>query len=183
MNNDNLTDLWKAQATESLALNPNNIITVAKKQRTKQYIGISIMLSTVLILIFFTFRYAIHQWNTFNLGLILMISSLIIRILLEFYSLYRKEKKLVSMTQDSYHTYLKKHYKIRQIINYIITPICVAVYIFGFSLLLPYFKKGLSNGFYIYILFSGIISLSIVIAIIVKNTIKEQRFLKQLRRR
>ncbi|MBF8150829.1 hypothetical protein ITJ86_13030 [Winogradskyella sp. F6397] len=65
-------------------------------------------------------------------------------------------------------------------INFVITPICIAVYIFGFYLLLPYFKDYFSKGFYTYILISGVISLIVVIAIIVKSTIKEQRYLKQL---
>ena len=118
--------------------------------------------------------------NTFNLGLILMVTSLTLRIILEFYSLYRKENQLISMTQKSYHAYLKKYYKARQMVNYVITPICIAVYIFGFYLLLPYFKKYFSNGFYTYIIVSGVISLIFVIVIIVKSTITEQRYLKQL---
>jgi len=138
---------------------------------------------TVVILIIYAFYYAFNQLNTFNLGLIFMISSLTFRIILEFYSLYRKEKQLISMAQKTYYAYLKKYYKARQIINYIITPICIAIYIFGFYLLLPYFKQYFSKAFYNYILISGIISLIVIIAIILKSIIKEQRFLKQLYRR
>ena len=98
--------------------------------------------------------------------------------MLEYYSLYRKEKQLISMAQKTYHSYLKKYYKIRLIINYIITPICITVYIVGFYLLLPYFKEYFSKAFYTYIQISGIISLLAAIAIIIYSTIKEQRFLK-----
>jgi|TARA_B110000116_G_scaffold246339_1_gene238006 hypothetical protein len=84
------------------------------------------------------------------------------------------------MAQKSYHAYLKKYYKARQMINYVITPICIAVYIFGFYLLLPYFKEYFSKAFYNYILISGTLSIIVVIAIIIKSTIKEQRFLKKL---
>jgi len=135
---------------------------------------------TVILLIIYAFYYAFHQWNTFNLGLILMITSLTLRIILEFYSLHRKENQLISMTQKSYHAYLKKYYKARQMINYVITPICIAVYLFGFYLLLPYFKEYFSKAFYNYILILGILSLIFVIAILINSTIKEQRFLKQL---
>jgi len=180
MENDNLNKLWENQSNDISNYTPKDIITKAKKQRNGQYINITIMSATVIILIVYAFYYAFNQWNTFNLGLLLMISSLTFRIILEFYTVYRKENQLISMDHKSYNTYLKKYYKIRLIINYIITPICILVYIFGFYLLLPYFKEYFSNGFYTYILISGIISLTIVIAIIINSIIKEQRFLKQL---
>ena len=183
MENDNLNKLWEIHAKNSLNLNPKDIITKARKQRNGQYISIIVMSLTVAILIIYAFYYAFNQWNTFNLGLILMISSLALRIVLEFYSLYRKEKQLISMTQKSYHAYLKKYYKTRLMINYVITPICISVYIFGFYLLLPYFKEYFSRAFYTYILISGIISIIVVIAIIINSTLKEQRFLKQLHKR
>lgn len=180
MENDNLNKLWEMQANDSSNFNPKEIITKAKKQRNRQYTSITVMSLTVILLIIYAFYYAFNQMNTFNLGLILMVTSLTLRIILEFYSLHRKENQLISMTQKSYHAYLKKYYKARQMVNYVITPICIAVYIFGFYLLLPYFKKYFSNGFYTYIIVSGVISLIVVIVIIVKSTIKEQRYLKQL---
>ena len=152
MENDNLNKLWEMQANDSSNFNPKEIITKAKKQRNRQYTSITVMSLTVILLIIYAFYYAFNQMNTFNLGLILMVTSLTLRIILEFYSLYRKENQLISMTQKSYHAYLKKYYKARQMVNYVITPICIAVYIFGFYLLLPYFKKYFSNGFYTYII-------------------------------
>ena len=183
MQNDNLKELWEIQANDSAKFTPKDIISKAKKQRNGQYISIIIMSLTVVLLIIYSFYYAFNKWNGFNFGLILMICSLTLRIILEFYSLYRKEQRLISMAQKSYHAYLKKYYKTRQRINYIITPICIAVYIFGFYLLLPYFEDYFTKAFYNYILISGIISLIIVIAIIIKTTIKEQHFLKQLHKR
>ena len=180
MENDNLNKLWENQTNDIPNFSPKDIITKAKKQRNGQYISITVMSITVVVLIISALFYAFNQWNTFNLGLVLMISSLLLRIILEFYSLYRKEKQLISMTQKSYHTYLKKYYKTRQIINFIITPVCITVYIFGFYLLLPYFKEYFSKAFYNYILISGIISLIVVIAIIIKSIIKEKHYLKQL---
>ena len=180
MENDQLTELWEMQANDSSNFNPKDIITKAKKQRNSQYISITVMSLTVVVLFIYTFYYAFNHWNTFNLGLTLMITSLTFRIILEFYSLYRKEKQLISMAQKSYFAYLKKYYKARQIINFAVTPICIAVYIFGFYLLLPYFKDYFSKGFYTYILISVIFSIIGVSAIIIKSIIKEKRFLKQL---
>lgn len=183
MKNDNLNKLWEIQANDSFNLNPKEIITKAKKQRNQQYISIGIMVTTVVILTVYTLYFAFNKWNTFNLGLVLMISTLTFRIILELFSLYRKEKQLISMTQKFYHAYLKKYYKTRQIINYIITPFCITVYIYGFYLLLPYFKDYFSKGFYSYILISGFVSIMVVIAIIAKSISKEQRFLKQLHKK
>lgn len=179
MENDNLNKLWEVQANGSL-ISPKEIIRKAKKQRNGQYTSITVMTLTVVILIIYTFYCAFNQLNTFNLGLILMTSSLTFRIIIEFYSLYRKEKQLISMTQKTYYAYLKKYYKTRQIINYAITPICITVYIIGFYLLLPYFKEYFSQAFYNYIIISGVLSLTVIISIIVHSIIKEQRFLNQL---
>ena len=76
MENDNLNKLWDIQANEISNFNPKNIIKKAKKQRNSQYISITVMSLTVVVLIIYAFYYAFNQWNTFNLGLILMISSL-----------------------------------------------------------------------------------------------------------
>lgn len=180
MENDNLNKLWETQGNDILNYSPKDVIIKAKKQRNGQYITITIMSVTVMILIIYAFYFAFNQWNTFNLGLLLMISSLAFRIVLEFYSIYRKENHLISMDHKSYHAYLKKYYQLRLTINYVITPVCIVVYIIGFYLLLPYFKEYLSKAFYTYILFSGIISLLIIIVIIINSINKEQRFLRQL---
>ncbi|WP_299117228.1 hypothetical protein [uncultured Winogradskyella sp.] len=183
MENDSLNKLWHAQNDNSEISNAKDILNKAKQQRNGQYLSITIMSLTVVILIFYTISFASNQWNNFTLGLVLMISSLVFRILLEFISMYRKKSQLVLMSQKVYHAYLKKHYKIRLMINYYITPICIAVYLYGFYLLLPYFKDYFSEGFYTYIVISGILSLIIIIAIIINSVIKEHRFLKHLRRK
>jgi len=180
MENDNLDKLWQTQNTNLDISNPNQIMSKAKKQRNGQYISIAVMTLTVVILITYAFYFAFNQWNSFNLGLLLMISSLVFRIILEFYSIYQKESQLISMDHKSYHAYLKKYYKTRLLINYVITPLCIVIYAIGFYVLLPYFKGYFSTGFYNYILISGILSILIVTGIIINSIIKEQRFLKQL---
>ncbi len=97
MKNDNLNKIWETLANENYVINPKEIISKAKKQRKEQYTSISVMSLTMVVLLIYTFYYAFSQWNTFNLGLIIMISSLTLRIILEFYSLHRKEKQLISM--------------------------------------------------------------------------------------
>lgn len=180
MENDKLTQLWNQNKSNFTIVSPETIIKKAKKQRYGQFIAITVMVLTVLILLIYSIYNINNQWNNFTFGLVLMISSLTFRIILEFASLYQKENQLISLDNVSFKKYLKRHYKLRLTINYIITPICFTIYVFGFTKLLPYFKREFSEGFYIYILISGIISLFILAIIIANNIIKESNFLKQL---
>jgi hypothetical protein len=180
MENDNLNKLWKTQGNDILKYSPQDVITKAKKQRNGQYLTITILSTTVIIIVIYAFSFALNRWNAFNLGLILMASSLTLRIILEFYSMYRNERHLISMDHKSYHIYLKKYYRIRLMVNYIVTPVCIVLYIVGYTLLLPTFEKYFSKVFYSYILLFGIISLFIIVAIIIYSISKEQRFLRHL---
>ncbi|MCW3789139.1 hypothetical protein [Plebeiibacterium sediminum] len=180
MKNDQLSQIWNSQQYNSNIEGPDQIIKKAKKQRNSQFISIAVMSVTVIILLIYAGYFIGNNWNSFTLGMILMISSLAFRIILEFISLYRKESQLISLDNRSYRKYLKKYYKIRLKVNYIITPICFAIYIIGFTLLLPYFKQMFSNGFYTYIIISGIVSFIVIAVIIIKSILKEHHFLTQL---
>ncbi|NMM50780.1 hypothetical protein [Marinigracilibium pacificum] len=181
MENDKLSQLWKSQNKDFTLDNPDMIIKKAKKQRNGQFITITILATTIIILIIFTVKYANTDWNNFTLGLTLMISSLVFRLILEFATIYRRENRLVSLDNQLYQEYLKKHYRIRLGINYLITPICFGIYIYGFTMLLPYFKNEFSEGFYTYILISGYASFVVIALIILNSIFKEHRFLKQLK--
>jgi hypothetical protein len=183
MKNDKLTRIWNSQKKDSPLSDPELVIRKANKQRSGQFASIAIMSITVLVLVIYAAYYTGSQWNNFSLGLLLMISSLAFRIILEFVSLYRKESRLVTMDNISFQKYLKKHYKLRLKVNYIITPICFAIYLYGFLKLLPYFKREFSEYFYTYILVSGFVSLLILAIIIVQSIVKECNFLQQLNRK
>ncbi len=112
----------------------------------------------------------------FALGLLLMISSLTFRVILEFITIYRKESQLISLDNPSYRKYLRKHYSIRLKVNYIVPPICFVIYIFGFIKLLPYFKQEFSEEFYTYILIFGTVSLLVIAGIVINTVSKQLRF-------
>ena len=97
MENDKLTQLWNSQQENSNNNNPENIIKLAKKQRNNQFISIGILSVTVVILIAYTIYCSVYKWNNFTFGLLLMISSLVFRIMLEFVSLHKKEQQLISL--------------------------------------------------------------------------------------
>lgn len=183
MENDKLSQIWNSQKNDLLLENPENIIKKANKQRNGQFISIIVMSITVIILLIYAAYFVGNNWNKFSLGMVLMISSLSFRIILEFISLYRKESHLVSLDSQSFNKYLKRYYKMRLKVNYIITPICFAIYIYGFTMLMPYFKRMFSEGFYTYILISGIVSFIVIAVIIIKGILKEQNFLNLLNRK
>lgn len=181
MENKQLDKIWNMQNETVSIQNAEEIITKAKRQRKVQVLGVVIMGLTVLILLGFTIYVLPLQWNNFSLGLILMIGSLLFRIILEMVTMHRKKSKLIAMDAKSYRSYLKKFYQMRLIINYVVTPVCFVIYIYGFYLLLPYFKNEFSEGFYTYILISGIISLLVIAIIIINSVLKEHRFLRTLK--
>jgi len=148
MEKDKLNQLWNDQNDMLQSLSSNDIKKRAKKQRKGQFITILILSITVLVLIVFTIYVGVSQWNNFTLGLTLMISSLVFRVLLEFITLHRKDQQLISLDHKSFREYLKRYYKLRLKINYVITPLCFALYVIGFVKLLPYFKAELSEWFY-----------------------------------
>jgi membrane-bound metal-dependent hydrolase YbcI (DUF457 family) len=180
MESDKLQELWNQQGGKMPSFTPDDILLKAKKQRRGQYISILVLMLTVVILSVYAFLYAFNQWNSFNLGLLLMISSLVLRVIIELLSIYRKESRLIAMDHNSYHAYLKKYYGIRRVINYLITPVCIITYIIGYTLLLPYFKEYFSQGFYTYIQVSGAVSIGGIIVLILYSIVKEERLLKQL---
>ncbi len=180
MKNDILSQIWKSQQNHLSLDSPQDIIKKAQKQRNGQFITMAVLLITIIILIAYAIKYAGSNWNDFTFGLILMISSIAFRLILEYITIYKKKSKLIVLDNQSFQKYLKKHYRMRLKINYIITPICVGTYVFGFTKLLPYFKNEFSEGFYTYILISGIASLILLSAIIITSVLKEQSFLKQL---
>ncbi|TCP22884.1 hypothetical protein EV195_11011 [Tenacibaculum skagerrakense] len=181
MENDKLTQLWNLQKNNSSDDTPENIIKLAKKQRSNQFISIGILSITVVILIAYTIYCSVYKWNNFTIGLLLMISSLVFRIMLEFVSLHKKERQLISLDNKSFQKYLEKHFQLRKKINYIITPLCFAVYTFGFTLLLPYFKQEFSKGFYTYLLISGFLSIFIIAVIVFFSIKKEHKGFETLR--
>ncbi len=183
MKNDSLDQIWNLQKKEPTMLKPQEILAKAGKQRKGQFLTISILVTTILVLIGYATYIRNTSWNDFTWGLFLMISSLVFRVGLEFLSLYRKESKLISLDNNTYKTYLKKHYRLRLGINYIITPVCFVVYVMGFTRLLPYFEREFSSGFYSYILFSGIISLLVIGGIVIYSVFTEHRFLRHLNKK
>lgn len=181
MKNDELKQLWSKQKNVLPSPPPQDIIAKAKSQRRGQFISITILGITVIVLLLFSLTYATNQWNGFSFGLTLMIASLSFRIIIEFSFLFRKEGQLITLDHGAYRSYLARYYRSRLWINFLLSPLCFGIYVFGFSKLLPYFKQAFSPGFYTYLVVSGVISLLALVGIVGYSVIKEERFLRALK--
>lgn len=181
MENDKLNQLWNSQKDNSNTNTPENIIKLAQKQRSGQFLSITILSITIVILIAYTIYCSVYEWNNFTIGLLLMITSLIFRIALETLSLYKKEQQIIELDSIAFQNYLRKHFKIRKMINYGVTPMSFIIYTYGFTLLLPYFKQEFSEGFYTYILISGFLSIFIIAIIVAFSIRKENKFYEELK--
>ncbi len=180
MENNTLNQLWNNNENNSNLLQAEAIIKKAKSQRKRQYIGIIVLSITVIILVVYATLFFPKNFNNFSLGLLLMIVPLVFRIGLEWLSIYKKQSKITEMNSKLFHSYLKRFYKLRKVVNYIITPLCFGIYVYGLTLLFPYFKNEFSEGFYTYLIISAIVSLVVIAAIIVNATIKEEKFYQNL---
>ncbi len=180
MTNKELSKIWQSQSSMGQIERPEKIIQMARTKRDGQLLTIVILSATLLILLFYAWNYLSLKWNNFNIGLVVMITSITLRTLIEIVYVNQKQRKMLSLDPKAFRDYLENFYRQRMILNYSVTPICFISYIIGFSMLLPYFKETLQPGFYHYVLISGIISLIIIVFILIKNCFEELMFYKFL---
>lgn len=172
---------WNKQPNPKAPI--NGVDLVLKKTRhlkRKQQQSAAVLIATILILgIFFIYISGYNNLKV-SLALMLMVGSLIVRIGIEVFSI----KKLQSLNFDldtlKFRQVLIKYYRKRRIVHYIITPLIIAVYVFGFLILMPLFKEALSSGFYLYIQISGSLVLVIGIVLIGLQIQKELKLLRDL---
>lgn len=156
------------------------IIEQSKSIRNKQRIGQWVLVITVLVLIGFYYYISAHKNSQLFIGLGIMISSLLLRIGVEFMAMIKKTYLPADRDLKTYTKQLIKFYSKRKYIHFILTPILFISYIIGFLMLLPSFKQEFSVGFYTYILVSAsvvFIGLAVLIGYQIK---KELRVLEEL---
>lgn len=182
MNNfEEIKSNWKKQPPVNVP--QNGLEEVLKKVNGisgKQKITNIVLGVTVVVLVFFMIYVAGFKNKDVTIGLSIMIGVLIIRVLIELFSLKNLKQLAVILDVESFKTKLLKYYKSRITVHYVFTPILFISYVLGFILLLPSFKKHLSEGFYNYVVISSVpvlIGLCIFITMHIRKEIKQ---LKQL---
>lgn len=161
----------------------NGLEKVYKKTsalKKRQQIANIVLGLTVAILISFYFYVKAYLEFKATLALGLMIIGLIARIVLELFSIYSLKNMNYNIDFNSFKQNLLGYYKRRISTHYVITPIILALYIIGFLMLMPYFKSGLSSGFYNYIKVSGAVVLVFGVVLIFKQAKRELSILKGL---
>lgn len=184
---NNLEQAWQQQARKGAPRPiPEQLMQFSEEQakqvKAKFRWTIGVLSLVVLILMAYFGTYAGFTFTNFSIGLLLMISSLMVRIVLEWFSTlqFQQLDRLVDFS-----TFLQQStsfYRKRRVLHFIITPLLYATYIVGFVLLLPVFKQEFSNGIYWYFIFSGFGSLGVLAWFIYKANCKELSVLKKIQR-
>lgn len=182
---DNLQNLWNKQSEEKNIKDASDIIKKAESKLQKvriNHISTIIILSlTTCILVWYFVWVSAHQIGMMGLGLSLMIGSLIIRVLAEWISSQKLKKIRLHQTVDEFSRQMDVFYTWRKQVHIIFTPIIYITYVIGFIILLPIFKKYLSSGFYLYVLISGTIFLSVFAFLLFRFLKKELQILNHLK--
>jgi hypothetical protein len=126
-----------------------------KKIRRNHFWTRIILSVTSVILIFYYIWIDAYKNTVFSLGLGIMITMLIFRIVLEWISIEKLKSLKTDVSLIEYTKLAYQFYQWRKKIHYILTPAIYLAYIAGFTLLLPVFKENFSEAFYLYIVVSG----------------------------
>lgn len=107
----------------------------------------------VFILLLFFFFISTYIKNTTLGGLGIMAGTLLMGICMDLVT-EKKRRYLIGETTH-YKQQLIKHYETRKCIHFIMTPLFLFTYIYGFAMLLSIFEQELFEELYTYILYSS----------------------------
>jgi hypothetical protein len=178
-NFEEISEQWMSQKPQT-AVSLNSIYKKVAHVKNKNIIAIAVLVLTAMVLIGYFSYYMFYASAVFNLGLLLMISSVSIRIALEVVSIIRLDRVPEHTNVKAYYERLKKYYKARIAVHKIWTPILLVGYWAGFVLLIPTFKENLSSFWYYYVTYSSIPIALIMILFIRYHIRKEQRVLEKV---
>lgn len=183
MNNFNeLQSSWKNQPDiRPTEQGFQSLLNRARTIKRKQYVTNAVLGSTIGILVVFFFYLAGYGNQQVVLGISMMVGSLLLRILLEVYSIRNLGKIDMLSDQVDFKKKIIGYYRNRKWVHFLWTPLVMGGYIVGFLVLLPLFKANLSAGFYTYIQVSSIVLLLFFSIFIGNQAHKELRELQRLK--
>ncbi|GAB1857951.1 hypothetical protein MHTCC0001_27880 [Flavobacteriaceae bacterium MHTCC 0001] len=173
---------WQDQPKQNIPNNGARLILekVAFLKRKQQITNMVLIISMIILIGFFIYVGAYMQ-TTAAMAFVLMIVPLFIRVSIEHKSVKKLKQINISESTSMFKAKVITYHKNRIRTHYIITPILILSYCFGFTMLLPFFKQGLSYDFYIYILVSGVVVLLSLAFFIRKQILNELIILKELK--
>jgi len=155
----------------------NRIGQVGRNQRITNIV----LLATAGVLLYFFYYIGAIAYKNVALALGVMIGVLLLRVVVELFSIHTLKKISASLDFTSFNGKLQDYYKKRIGVHLVLTPIALLVYCYSFWTLLPGFKASLSKGFYEYIVISSLVLLVVLGGLIFTQVRKEIRILKELK--
>lgn len=157
---EELQSLWNQQSDATPKLNSNEIRAKSndniRKIKRGHFWTIGILTMLIFVLGYFYLWIFNDKIANQIKGLQLMIVVIIARIILEIISIFQFSRIDFTNSFKNYTEQLTAFYKFRKVTHFIITPFIYLSYFLGFISLLPLFKENLSEGFYLYVVISGI---------------------------
>lgn len=183
MKDEKLTDvaaLWQKAKTSHQGQPKANIhelmasAQARKKKALSAHYGNAVVLSITVLLLMFYFYYLYHFQDVLSkIGYHLMIGGLIIRIAIEFFSVWRSKQVHISDTTARSLQQAVAFHHFRKRIHGPVTLIIFVVYFVGFYLLTPEFHKHISLAWLIFMDISALI-IAIVLAYIIRKGIRQE---------
>ena len=183
---DDIQDTWNQQGSPEIrSSQPEGLILLAEKHtqkiKVKQFWTIGILGISILIFSWYSLVYVGFRFSWFHVGIALMFSSLLLRLIVEYRSYISFRQIDIRSDFTNYTKGITEFYRNRKKIHYVVTPMLASAYITGFILLLPVFKKSFSTGFFWYIVISGWTLLILFMVILIQQIKKEMRLLDILK--
>ncbi|MEN8816242.1 MAG: hypothetical protein ABF274_05140 [Nonlabens sp.] len=142
--------------------------------KAKKKITMIVLAITMAILFGYFLWVGIYAPPLFTVGLILMMSVLTIRIVLEWRSMNLLNRIPLDHSYHDHHQSMKVYYNSRLRIHQVITPFLLLIYWIGFVLLLPTLKENLTSFWFTYVWISSI-PIAIAMVVFIRYHIKKER--------
>lgn len=179
---EEITKTWpdqKAQPDSNITTKATNTLAQIKRG---QYITIAVLSATALILVAYFIYTATSNEPLFTAGLLLMIGVIAVRIALEIKSSKQFKPIDPSLNAKQYTQLNEDRHQLRLQIHQVWTPVLLTLYWVGFVMLIPTFKKYLSDFWFQYTWISSIPIAIAMIVFIAYQIKKEKQMLKTLQR-
>ena len=167
-----LTKNWKTQSASDLL--PEQFQSI----KNKQSYTVIILSITAVILIAFAIWVFNPEVLVFNIGMALMIISLLVRIILEISSIKENNSLKLNASLHHYFEKIQKYHQNRLKIHQVWTPVLLSTYWLGFILLIPSFKTNLSNIMFQYVCWSSI-PIAVVMVWLIAREVKKEKLISQ----
>ena len=181
---DPIQSIYNSQRTSTSELSADRVLNSAKnslrKLKRDQYWTIGILILTISILALYFFKYGQFGTPLLILSLTLMISSLVIRVILELTSRIGLNRLEIYLSTTEFIKSIQSYLFQRKRIHWIFTPMIYLIYGLGIVLFLIALKPYISLAFFIYCVITGVGFWIGFIWVIRKSYRKEWELLKAM---